>query len=136
MKVYVAGKAGREGAALARNAMYALEAAGHEITLDWTMFASQRELSPPQRRNVASQMIHAVNQADALVLARIQGRKEHGIGGHPEGEPLGAYIELGMALAWGKPVVVLPRASIFWTLDNVHQVENADEAVKKLEELK
>lgn len=94
MKIFVAGKVGQEKSA--REAMSILSRAGHEVSFDWT---SIPHLKPYDENSEASRRAallesRGVLESDALVLLA-----------HDKG--VGMYVELGMAIACGKPIYVI-----------------------------
>jgi len=94
MKIFVAGKVGEEKAT--REAMSMISQAGHEISFDWTAIP---HLRPYDENSEASQRAallesRGVLESDALVLLA-----------HDKG--VGMYVELGMAIASGKPIYVV-----------------------------
>lgn len=94
MKIFVAGKVGHEKSA--REVMSILSQAGHEISFDWTTiphlkpYDENREAS----RRAALLESQGLLESDALVLLA-----------HDKG--VGMYVELGMAIASGKPIYVV-----------------------------
>lgn len=132
MKVYVAGKAGAVAQLGARAVIDNVIEAGHKVTLDWTVYGNRTELGPRRAAELAQQMLAAVEEADVLVLARGQMPQP----GQETVEPLGAYIEVGAALAMGKPVLALPgRTSLFWHLPQVQPVADLAILRQRLAEL-
>jgi hypothetical protein len=117
MRVYVAGR--RSDKSLVRGVQEILIAAGHEITFDWTGPNGERRDDwsdvPDRARELSTRERHAVRSADMLVL----------VGSEPHGG-LGCFIETGMALALGIPVLVvgLVRESVFWYLPIVERLES------------
>jgi len=98
MKIFIAGKVGEEE--VAREAMNMLSQAGHEISFDWTTIP---HLKPYDENSEASQQAallesRGVLESDALVLLA-----------HDKG--VGMYVELGMAIASGKPIYVVGTGS-------------------------
>jgi NTP pyrophosphatase (non-canonical NTP hydrolase) len=90
LRVYVASKFTNYLAV--REAQQRIREAGHVVTYDWTTHAEQSDPDP-----VACALADAegVRSADVLVLLEVP-------------EMRGAYVELGMALALGKPCLALP----------------------------
>jgi hypothetical protein len=89
LKFYIATRLERTGdhKALARE----LVQAGHAITYDWTVHGS---VQGPQRiREVAQAELAGIKAADVVIVLLPGGR--------------GTHAELGMALALGKPVIIL-----------------------------
>lgn len=116
MIVYVAGKDFDRCAAL----MDWLRDQGHPCAFDWT------ELPAGCRDpEAAEQMRAAIDYADALVL----------VGTEPK--MLGAYVEVGMALARRIPVILFAtsRDSLFWRLPEVHYVLSTDALLAVLDSL-
>ena len=110
LRVYVASK--WENKQRVREIMYMLQAVGHEITYDWTTCeVSNRQQAILDLRGVAD--------ADVFVGIFEQ-----------EASYKGALVELGAALALGKPVYILGDASvtrdcIFLKHPHVRRGENA-----------
>lgn len=77
-----------------------LEAHGHAITSKWHYkeFKASQEHTPDERECIAEDDVSDVNRADALVL----------IAG-PDRYSGGKFVEAGIALAWGKRVVIIGR---------------------------
>jgi nucleoside 2-deoxyribosyltransferase len=94
VNVYVASKF--ENQSETKYAQKLLEQAGHSITYDWTQNDETRRDEPGFLAACAENDFAGVAKADALVLL---------------GAPLmrGAYVELGIALAYDIPVVVVGR---------------------------
>jgi nucleoside 2-deoxyribosyltransferase len=116
MKVYVATKWEEKGRA--REVMDQLEAAGHSITYDWT---TSEQFSSEQARLD----LYGVMTADALVFLAEQDLNYRG-----------AYVELGVALATGIPVIVVGRAidrCLFVTLPTVRRVHSVDDVLPALD---
>ncbi len=104
MKLYVAAK--WEDRERAREVMRQMVAEGHEITFDWT---HSEQFSPEQ----AACDMRGVKDADALVFVAEKDLPFKG-----------AYVEMGMALAWGKPIYLIGTgidACIFTVLPNVYR---------------
>jgi hypothetical protein len=90
---------------------------GHEITHDWTdvegegkgEIRSDWSSNPERARQVATLDFLGVTQAQGVILCGY-GCDEENKGG------LGCFIEVGIALASGVPVIVLgpARESVFW----------------------
>lgn len=94
MKIYVAGNYS-EDKLRCRSLMAELKNAGHEITEDWT---------DPKYNNAPHVLccqvdVEGIRNADCIVFCAIFDRKYRG-----------AFVEMGMALALGKPVYVLGNA--------------------------
>lgn len=94
MKVFVSGKTGREQET--RALMTALEQNGHVVTFDWTTLPHLRPYADhtAEAREAAIQELQGVLAAEVLVVLA----DERGVG---------MYVELGAALALGKPVVAI-----------------------------
>lgn len=83
----------------ARSTMVALRRAGHTISVDWTEEVQQYLASGVMVDDpswLAQRDAVAVRESQAVVW----------LGGAPT---KGAWVELGLALAWNKPVVALAR---------------------------
>lgn len=92
MKIYVAAKL--EERRRARALMSALERRKHTITYDWTSVESEEGTPLEHRPAVAQSEVEGVKQADVVVLIA-----------HENG--CGQYVEMGVALAMGIPVLVI-----------------------------
>lgn len=104
MKVYVAGK--WEDKARVSAVQNLLRAQGHTITYDWVQ--NEDPVSAVQAMND----LHGVMKADALVFVAYEDLGFRG-----------AYVEMGMALALGKPVYLRGHGAdrcIFTKLPQVH----------------
>ena len=126
MKLFVSGKVGEEGAT--RSIAATLQAAGHELTLDWTQLPHLKPYMDHQieSKRAALQEATAVRDADALVVMADRCGK-------------GMYVELGIALGAGVPVVVVtsdPEITMFFQHPNVALVRTLDEAIESLARLK
>ena len=121
MKIYIASKF--ENKTQVQDVMGQLQAMGHEITFDWTVHdaggKTQEEL-PAYLSMCADQDAIGVMQADLLFLID-----------HPACK--GAYTELGLAVAFEKPVVVVKainspltgmKQNIFMHLPEVTHVDD------------
>jgi len=94
MKFFVSGKVGVEGDA--REAVKALQEAGHEITFDWTTIEHLRpyDENATASREAAVKESRGVQDADVLIVLA-----------HDRG--VGMYVELGIAIGSGVPVRVV-----------------------------
>lgn len=109
MKIYVA--ASSKDAAEVSRYMRSLEADGHAITSDWTRHilageAPNEGLSEERARELADECWHGVLAAEELHL--LTGSRT-----------IGAWVELGMALAWRIPVRIIgepTEPSIFFAI--------------------
>ena len=64
---------------------------------------------------IAREAFEDLRGADALVAFSEPPRSSRSRGGH--------HVELGMALAWGKPILVVgPRENVFHAMDGIEQV--------------
>ena len=90
MKIYVAGKWGDKERV--RTVIDVLMANGHTITHDWT--AEEAQKIPYFQ--VPLQDLHAVKEADCIVMVLVENL------GY-----VGAWVELGAALAYRRPVYVI-----------------------------
>lgn len=126
MRVYVASKF--ENTKAVREAQAALKDDGHIISHDWT-FENAEALAgsalEAYLQGCAERDMEGVINADALLLINYTGCA-------------GAYVELGMALASGRFVVVIdghhpekPR-NIFFHLAHVHHAKDLEDARKIL----
>jgi nucleoside 2-deoxyribosyltransferase len=125
MKLFIAGKVGKEEEA--RKVMEMVREAGHEITFDWTSIPHLRpyEKNEEMSKNAAILEAQAASKCDALILLA----DEKGVG---------MYVELGIALANGKPVFVIggegiPTMFLFHPL--VQRVKTVREALSLLKTL-
>lgn len=141
MKIYVAGRLGNidEVHTLQEAAMER----GHSITHDWTNpeageIRNDWSDDPKKARQVATLDFLGVTQAGGVLVCGY---------GCDEGEGgLGMFIEVGLALASGVPVVIVGpmRESVFWYAPFVARVEpnqqpietEAQVAVKMLEQMR
>jgi hypothetical protein len=124
MKLFVSGKVGAE--AETRSVMTALRGRGHQITFDWTSIDHLRpyEENAAPSAHAAELELAGVAAADALVLLA----DERGVG---------MYVELGAALALGKPVYVVtapPARTMFFFHPLVHIVRDTEELLRRLAE--
>lgn len=94
MKFYIATKL--ERVADHHNLRDRLITLGHEITYDWTVHGSVQREGVDVIRKVALAEKRGVLEADFVCVLLPGGR--------------GTHAELGMALAWGKPVFIHARA--------------------------
>ncbi len=122
MKLFVAGKIGKEEKA--RKVMQMIRQAGHQVTFDWTSIPhlSPYEDNEEMARKAAILEEQAVAECDALILLA----DEQGIG---------MYVELGMALARGKPVFVIGgeiAPTMFLYHPSVQRVKTVSEALNIL----
>jgi hypothetical protein len=94
MKVFVSGKVG--DSEVVEELGKELRSLGHEITFDWTTIDHLRpyETNAEASTDAAELEIEGVRSAEVLVLVA-----------HARG--VGMYVELGAALALGKPVLAL-----------------------------
>lgn len=127
MKIFVSGKIGEDVAIQAAGFMAELKRRGHTITFDWTTIEHLRPYE--QNRDASAQAalleVQGVAEADALVLLS-----------HERG--VGMFVELGVALALAKPVVVLarpPARTMFFFHPLVQVVETPEEVFAALEVL-
>lgn len=116
MKIYVAAKwCDRETVRLIYSR---LVAAGHCITLDWTHHEND---SLEDKIRWAELDIEGVRQCDCLVAVFQYERHQRG-----------AFMEVGAALAWSKPVIVIGKAENTSTLLHhplVVKVDNVGECL-------
>jgi len=99
MKIYIATKL--EQADTHNRVRDAFVAAGHQITYDWTTHGSVKQEGYERISEVAQAEMQGVKNADVVVMLLPGGR--------------GTHVELGMAAAWGKPIVLVasPRTGLF-----------------------
>lgn len=90
MKYYIATRL--ESAARAKRLEHALMAGGHLLTYDWTVHGSVQDEGPVRIREAALAEARGVMTADVVVVLLPGGR--------------GTHVELGMAIAAGKPVIL------------------------------
>ena len=93
MKFYIATRL--ERADDHRIAREVLEAAGHQITYDWTVHGSVKDEGVSRIREVAMAELGGVRDADFVVVLLPGGR--------------GTHAELGAATVLGKPVYLIAR---------------------------
>jgi len=118
-KVYVAGSS--KDIQRVQKAIAMLEAGGHEITHDWTQTVGR---PPSEYEVIASDDLDGVYDAEVLLLIN-----------HQDG--FGSMTEFGMALAWGRPVIVVDRearVNIFFNLSDVFHYKSLDAAVQAIGE--
>jgi hypothetical protein len=125
MKLFVSGKIGAEAdpAALMR----LLQSYGHEVTFDWTTIPHLRpyEENAEASARAAALELAGVQDADVLVLVS-----------HDRG--VGMFVELGAALALGKPVVAVarpPARTMFFFHPLVSCVPGVDEVPAALDRI-
>ena len=99
---------------------------GWELTSQWlTGLEDDMDLE-----DIAVQDMWDVKEADVLIAFTepLEPRETRG----------GRHVELGMALAWGKPIVVVgPRENVFCHLPDVQQVDQwSGEVLDLMEEIK
>lgn len=102
---------------------------GHKITCDWTVHYPK----PVEERKwfyslYAIEDIKGIRECDALVALFIN---EH--------HYRGAWIEIGGALALGKPVYIIGHGGdgcLFLYHPNIHKFENTAEFLRSIEEIK
>jgi nucleoside 2-deoxyribosyltransferase len=125
MKVYVAAKF--EEKELAKSMMDAVEEAGFTITHDWTAEAEPDAMPEDEAReyliDCARKDMSGVCRADVLIVApHIRGK--------------GLFVEMGMALALGIPIIVinsLPASwCIFQEMPQVIHVQNIENAMNRI----
>jgi nucleoside 2-deoxyribosyltransferase len=95
-----------------------LARAGHEITRDWT----REETGKDRHAEYAQADVLGVRDCEAFILLN-----------HPDGR--GACTELGLALAFGKPVYVLDKDkqfNIFLYLKEVVPCQSLEELMLRL----
>lgn len=119
MNVFVSGKIGSEQDPA--EFMRLLESRGHTITFDWTRIPHLRpyEENALQAQEAAILELDGVKAASVLVLLM-----------HERG--VGMFVEMGAALAFGKPVIVVaepPARSMFLMHPQVKIVGTQEEAL-------
>ena len=111
MKFYVAGKF--EDKERVRLAQRCIEAAGHQITHDWTMAKALGG------RVEAIDDMEGVRDADALLFVNVD----------PDLPYAGSLVEIGMAIALDKPVYFINTEhmarNVFYHLPGVHSAVKA-----------
>ncbi len=111
MKFYVAGKF--EDKERVRLAQRCIEAAGHEITHDWTMAEALGG------RSEARDDMEGVKDADALLFVNVD----------PDLLYAGSLVEIGMAVAWDKPVYFINtehmKRNVFYHLPGIYSAADA-----------
>jgi hypothetical protein len=118
MDIYIA--SALKNADMVRQVRDALVAKGHKITYDWTVHGLVEDTSLLQE--IANKEFQGVIQCDALVVL------------WPAG--FGTHIELGIALASGKPVhFYLPEVSLemksFYYMKNVTRYIDLNDLIAK-----
>lgn len=120
MKIYIAS----HDRWAAEKAASVLSNAGHYIASQWHQkaFLPTDEHTVAERREIALEDVHDLSISDALVL----------IAG-PDRYSGGKFVEAGIAIGQGKPVVVIGRREnmLMW-LPIIQQVESAEDAVQAL----
>ncbi len=121
MKFFVSGKVDVEGDV--RSVMKALQAAGHEITFDWTTIDHLRpyDENAGACREAAVEESHGVEEADVLIVLS-----------HERG--VGMYVELGIAIGFGVPVRVVTDVesrTMFFHHPLVKKVDSVEEILKE-----
>ncbi len=128
MKIYVAGSSLEISAV--QQAQTEVRAAGHEITEDWTLSLTEvfkhqgKELARFLHHNARADM-DGVILADAIILLN-------------DPKCGGAYVELGIALAFRIPVFVIGREKrdiLFFHLPQVKHVSSVAEVLNLLRKL-
>lgn len=114
MKIYVAAKT--HDFERARNLMNSIREAGHEITFDWTY--QVEDVGPDHQNEAAKSPAYLAKCAERDMFGVRSAHRVVAIG-HPR--VCGTLIEVGMALAQGKPVDLIGDfpPSVFWELDNI-----------------
>lgn len=127
MRIYVAGKF--EEKARVRDVMSRLQAAGHEITHDWTNEDASSYAGDALNQYLgecADLSYYGVMAADAVLVLD-----------HPRGR--GTLVELGLALAWGKAVFLVENPEnvpcVFFHLDGVSRYGGIDQALAAVEDM-
>lgn len=125
MKVYVAGKF--EETVAVRAAQQALRDLGHEITHDWTQedaTGMEGDVLKAYYQKCAVQDYEGVLYSDVVLVLN-----------HPK--LFGGASEMGMALAWGRPVYVVNpqiRHNIFFDLPSgIRTFNTMEEAVAAID---
>lgn len=130
MKFYIATRR-QENARPVRDA---IEALGHTCTATWIDVTDygktktpENDRDPQQRIDAAAGCVHDVLTADVLISVS-----------EPDGEKVkgGKHAEFGMALAWGKQLIVMgDREHVFHWLPNVKVVKGLPELVAYIKEM-
>lgn len=128
--VYVASKFENVDAVRAVHAK--LRAAGHEVAHDWTIENAEGRSGDELReylRGCAAADYRGALTCDALILLHRPNMR-------------GAFVEVGVALAAGVPVIVVdappdddPACCIFFTLPRVSRAATVDDAVALVDEV-
>jgi nucleoside 2-deoxyribosyltransferase len=97
---------------------------GHEITYDWTTHG--RVICPDELISIARKEFDGVVDAD-LLLMLMPARN-------------GSHVEFGVALALGKPIIILTANCLyedksFYHLDNVHIVSDTKRIIDMIKTL-
>lgn len=125
MKVFVSGKIGSQGEV--EYLMESLRGRGHEITFDWTTIEHLRPYEDNEEASEAAAVKETAGVASADVLILVS---------HQRG--VGMFVELGVALALEKPVIVVtsgtPRTMFFFH-PLVERVSTTDEVFEVLDKL-
>ena len=124
MNIYLAARYGRREELLGYKAE--LEAEGHSVPARWLLGEHQAndgaleveaatESIPSIARAFAEDDIADLKAADLLIAFSEVPRGTHGSRG-------GRHVELGLALAWGKPIIVIgPAENVFHTLPQIQR---------------
>lgn len=132
MRIYVAGS--RHEIITVRLMHTTLKELGHEVTYDWTKEENVSNGKPREDWLEHREEGKAIADAECQAVANADGLLICGWGSE---RALGTYIEIGMALAQGKPVVICGpvRNSIFWCLDEVVIAEDVKDGIAALEQM-
>lgn len=124
MKVFVSGKVGRESDT--RRTISRLRDMGHDVTFDWTQIPHLKpyEENRSEASKAAILEIGGVQTADYLLILL-------------DDRGVGMYVELGVALSLGKPVIAVstgPLRSMFLLHPLVTIVSTIDQAISVFDE--
>lgn len=129
MKFYIATRL--ENVAAHTRVARQLIAAGHVLTYDWSTHGAVFREGLSRIKEVAHREMQGVVQADIIVMLWPGGR--------------GTHVELGLALALGKPVIIVsnedghhepsPDTCAFYHADGVILVRTVEDAILTFENL-
>lgn len=131
MKIYVAGRV--KQMRRVRAVQQTFKRYGHVVTFDWTGPEGEQKPDwshdPEWACTLSKRERRGVLDADGVVLV--------GHGCEEGGGGLGCFVEVGMAMAYGRPVVVYGpcRESVFWYLPRVTRVRYVNQCVPAMYDL-
>lgn len=122
MNIYVAAKT--HDYRRARKLMQKLRDSGHHVTFDWT--GNVEEVGPEHENEKAKDVAFLKKCAENDAYGVKTAHRVIAIG-HPK--VCGTLVEIGMALALGKPVDLIGEfpVSVFWELDQVTRYKDENE---------